>query len=205
MNHFVQSLNEFSLLDILKVFLEHLVQVKDQRLGRPIVYIDNFLESHLDCHVNLRVLLHSLILDRTYPLSQIDDLNDKFVIFDFFFNQFIAFIYNEFGDLFPQKFERCWSALEHVVEKSKFVELVVTDHVDEPTLLHGQEGQGMGVANILIQEGGYQLTFGTTVEIVGDTIVFRQQSLMSFLEIGGARAISNQLLAFELVVVDGLL
>lgn len=71
-NDFVQALSQFRLIDILEVLLEHLVEVEDECLGRTIINIDDFLKSHLNCHVNLSVLLHGPILHIADSLTKVD-------------------------------------------------------------------------------------------------------------------------------------
>ena len=62
-NNFVEAISKFTLLNILKVFLEHFVQVEDKGFSCAIVDIHDFFEGHLDCHINLRILLHGLVLN----------------------------------------------------------------------------------------------------------------------------------------------
>ena len=44
-------------------FLEHFIQVEDKGLSCTVIHINDFLECHLDSHINLRVLLHGLVLN----------------------------------------------------------------------------------------------------------------------------------------------
>lgn len=62
MNNFVQSVSQLVLLDILEVFFKHLIKVEDERFGRPIAHVHNFLECHLDRHIDLLIFFHRLSL-----------------------------------------------------------------------------------------------------------------------------------------------
>ena len=102
MDDFVESLGQLRLLNVLEVFLEHLVEVEDEGLGGAIVHVNHLFEGHLDRHVNLRVLLHGPVLNTADSLAQIDHFCDKLFIFDFFVNEFVAFIYDEFSEMLAQ-------------------------------------------------------------------------------------------------------
>ena len=60
LDHFIDFIRKFLLLNRLELLLEHLVQVEDESLCSPVVHIKNFLKGHLYREVNTCVSLHGL-------------------------------------------------------------------------------------------------------------------------------------------------
>ena len=131
MNNFVQAFGQLRLLDILEVFLQLVVEVEDQRFRGAVIYIDDFLEGHLDSHINLCIFLHGLALYSANSFTQVNQLDHKIIVLDFFIHELVAFVNNKVGEVLTEKLERCWPSLEHVVDKSQLTHAVVADHVDQ--------------------------------------------------------------------------
>ena len=129
-NDFVQTLGKLRLLDILEVFLKHLIEVKHECFGGTISDVDDLFEGHFDCHVNLRVLQHGRALDAANSLTKINHLCYKLFVLDFFSHKFVALVYDKFGEVLSQQLERCWSTRKHVIDQGKFIHFIVADHVD---------------------------------------------------------------------------
>ena len=102
MDDFVESLGQLRLLNVLEVFLEHLVEVEDEGLGGAIVHVDDLFEGHLDRHVNLRVLLHRLVLHAAHSLAQIDHFRHKLFILHLLVYEFVALIDDKFSEMLAQ-------------------------------------------------------------------------------------------------------
>jgi hypothetical protein len=104
-NHFVESLGEFGLLNILEVLLEHFVEVEHEGLRRTIIDVDNLLKGHFDRHIDLRILFHSPALYTADSLSQVDHFDHQIVILDLFTYEFISFSDDELGQMLSEKLE----------------------------------------------------------------------------------------------------
>lgn len=65
----VNPVDQFVLLDRLEIFLEHLIEVKDESLGCAIACVDHLLKGHFDRQVDGVISLHGFDMEIIDPFS----------------------------------------------------------------------------------------------------------------------------------------